>query len=827
MQVSEGADPQPPGELQWDGHRLTGDLAGEKQRSVVSETDHGALPDDLPLLSTPEVCRQRGDWALKASPDGRRIRLRQKGRLVDQPTSGPASQRGVIRLARLGACLAVAVVLIAQHHAVLCQHQHYLGGDNGFQNYPWHWWLAQHRHGGYYEPVPSMSLGYPLWAEPQVGLAYPLNTAFWPWLEPLFGYTLKLLLHVLLATVGMFLLARDQGLSRLGAAAAAIVFGNGGFLVHRLVHAPLLLALAWMPWVVYGFSRLTATRQPVWLLVTIGLAALQLLAGHPQMALPTAWLCLVVGVRHGAEPSVGRRLGWAGGSYAVVAIGALLLTATMWYAALRHTEYGPRTGAGGVGFLTQWSSNLPQTWVSLLPGLTVPWRVEKTGFAGTVAVIALCAALLSPSLRAYRSWAATALLGLWLSWGEGNPLYLLLARVPVINWFRGASRYVVLYAFAVALLVGALVDALGRGRRHHAAAVAAGLLLLVGIAQTRLAALPLAAAAVVVQLLAGVLYLGAEQLARKPERRHAARVGLVLVITVELLWFGRGVNPTMTAQQWLNNDENRVYAAVRELTRETPGAFVSWFDQLPSNATLLFGLSQPVGFTPLSLPNQAALNNVLHGHNPAAVLAAFGVVWIAARRADGLSEGLLPVRDVGPWTLFRNPLPAPRAYVPKDLLPNSEAGAREGLFRRGAAPLERALTTGPVEPPGFVPGVGGQVVSVPIDTPTRMVIVSESSCTHQVVAVRGWAPGWRVLVDGQPGEVLHANLILLSTLVPAGRHVVEFRYSTDHEAELQITQRAVLCWGVLLLGSLCYRRRPPRATTPTGSLPCTSDNSAC
>ena len=45
-----------------------------------------------------------------------------------------------------------------------------------------------------------------------------------------------------------------------------------------------------------------------------------------------------------------------------------------------------------------------------------------------------------------------------------------------------------------------------------------------------------------------------------------------------------------------------------------------------------------------------------------------------------------------------------------------------------------------------------------------------------VVLLEAYERGWRAGVDGEAAEVLRANVVFRAVAVPAGKHVVEFRY---------------------------------------------------
>lgn len=51
-----------------------------------------------------------------------------------------------------------------------------------------------------------------------------------------------------------------------------------------------------------------------------------------------------------------------------------------------------------------------------------------------------------------------------------------------------------------------------------------------------------------------------------------------------------------------------------------------------------------------------------------------------------------------------------------------------------------------------------------------------TTATGLLVLLQNYYPGWKVLIDGKEGHLFTANTSFIATMIPAGRHEVEFRY---------------------------------------------------
>ena len=142
--------------------------------------------------------------------------------------------------------------------------------------------------------------------------------------------------------------------------------------------------------------------------------------------------------------------------------------------------------------------------------------------------------------------------------------------------------------------------------------------------------------------------------------------------------------------------------------------------------------------------------------------------------------GLLPERTIEglferPILLQRVPNPLGRTYTVGSARRRADdKDAARLLLDPGFDPaLEVVLADGPERQ--AAPGFRGASRIVEA-RPDRLVLEAETSAPAFAVVLEGFDPGWRVRLNGQPAELLRANLAFRALAVPAGRHHIEMLY---------------------------------------------------
>ncbi|MGI6367680.1 MAG: hypothetical protein ACOX2L_04855 [Anaerolineae bacterium] len=316
--------------------------------------------------------------------------------------------------------------------------------------------------------APDIGAGYPLLAEGESGALYPLNLLLHLWLPPEVVLTVSVLLHLALAGWGGAALARSLGLSRGGALLTGLTYALGGFTIAHASHVAIISVTAWFPWMLAAIQHMSledgVRARCGWTVALVTAVALQFLAGHAQMSLllllpAAAWtmyLCLRKRYKGGAL-----RLGLmvlAGVGLGVVLAGPQLL------ASVELAGLSQRASGVDSAFFTSFSFHPLLTATFLTPfilGNPYPTgSVELMGYCGLLTVLLAWLAILYSHRRGRWAWVTLGLVGLLLALGRWNPLYGLLARVPVVNLFRVPARYLLWTSLALAVLAGEGLDTL-------------------------------------------------------------------------------------------------------------------------------------------------------------------------------------------------------------------------------------------------------------------------------------------------------------------------------------------------------------------------------
>ncbi len=214
-----------------------------------------------------------------------------------------------------------------------------------------------------------------------------------------------------------------------------------------------------------------------------------------------------------------------------------------------------------------------------------------------------------------------------------------------------------------------------------------------------------------------------------------------------------------------------------------PELYVACLDRLPHNANMLWGIPSVNGFSPLqtlairTMLGQPNNSNTIVEYEMTPVLDLLGARYILSplREVPGDLERVDSVSGVN---VFLNPRALPRAFIvhrgkrtsPQDGLEELQA---PGFDYAGLVLLHDEDAPIIDEAPGRQ---GEDEDAAVADSGDEIEIVAALDRPGYLVLTDQHYPGWQVEVDGEPGEILHADYMLKAVALQAGTHTVTFSY---------------------------------------------------
>jgi hypothetical protein len=685
---------------------------------------------------------------------------------------------------------------------------------------------------------------------PYAGLFYPLNIIYLR-LNAATAIEVGFIVHMLLGALSMVWLAREFGISFLGGLGAAVTFVWSGWLMFNANQPPLFNGMCWMPITVLLADRVARGRRLAWLWLVAAVAC-QILQGAMEVALHVLYAAALFGVvRLGQLLWWGRWRDalWRGGVLLACVVAGTLLAAPQLLPTLELLSDSARS-PGMLSFeQTALGAVPPRAFAAGALGDRVSFYVAL-GFLPLLSMV-----LVLGDRRHLHVWlcAAGAVVGATLLvWGE--PVYRLYYALPFGKVFRRPMKFLDIYAFGQALLVGLALtrlqawSVLERRRlwrqpawlaacafgalliywRHVLVgsldpSVPALLLVLVLFGAVKSARVRLGLVAVLAMVHGAALFFGTANFFKRPFQapdvftRYDDALRFVQALAgYDRTYVYNGLSGELANQvPWgiLGKQMRNGVFMVTDYEALVPGRYKAFFEYVttrPQDRPFIGGYAlgassrwrmMDLTGTKYFLAYRGDLADAFLAHSaqlggPAMrrIRDAFVRVY---ERDDGLSRAyFVPrgrvIRDpTEVLATLNDPQFDPRTDV---ILEDDTAGATSG------APIQPA--------PGHVQIIGYE--------PERVQLTVDAQTPGFLVLSDLHYPGWKAFVDDDEVPILRANYLFRAVHLDPGSWVVRFEY---HPASLRngvwISAATLLCVVVVLALAVARRRHGHSDETPT------------
>lgn len=655
--------------------------------------------------------------------------------------------------------------------------------------------------------------GFPLQANPESGITYPLNLVFFGLFSPSWAMNLSIILKFFLAGLFMFLYLRQIDIDPRAALFGAIAFSWSGFFISHLKHLNMVDAAIWIPLLLFLLEKYRHRRALLWLFLSAGALGLQILAGHPQISYYT--VLLVAGYYLWIEWPYLKTIRHAPRSMAylfmllALALGLGLIQLLPGY---ELTAWSERGGGVGYGFAVQhnyWLRNLLTFFYPFVNG--DPGRAtyhgsgvfwEDYGYLGLLPLFFAGYAMVTAfrKNRHVKFFTVLAALSLILMLGDQALLFkIFFYIVPGMKFFRFSQRFILFVDLSLAALAAIGLYRAFRNRPAWAFLIVIGLtipdLYIMQKRQnpvssrSRWEAVPATARALQADTSRFRVYsLGGS------ESHMSAYV-------MARGWEG-DLTPYIRQRSSLQPSANMLYRIASN---------TGYINLVPRHLIRLWGNEKTNGL--IAKTAGLAQNNLEFIPRPAflKIISAYNVKYLVSiwqiihpeLEPLGLDQG---------FQLYRNRSVQPRAFFVPQAISVSDEKA-ESLLLSGAVDLRRQVLLADT----IFTGNAADTVS------TAAVTMTELSGEHLVIEAetpgKGWIflsdtyyPGWQAELDGRPVRIHRANICGRAIAVGPGRHRIEFSFRPrSYATGSRVSLLSLVLIGIGLGASLVRRKKAGHA----------------
>jgi hypothetical protein len=614
--------------------------------------------------------------------------------------------------------------------------------------------------------------GYPLLAEGQTGVFYPVNFILYRVLNFTLAYNLSIVLNFIIAGIGMYYFAKSLGLKWIASLFPALVFCLASPLVLHITHQNVVAAGVWLPLIFLFNKKFFESRNLRYLFLSIATITSSFLAGSSQIT-----FYIMVGLA--AYLFIFRKifkynfieilLFLALEAFLVLSLGAIQLfpqlelinystrSSGLGNIALDSLPYHPRNlvtliapyifGDPGKGTYPHFGGNWGMFWENTLYLGLMPLLLG----IGTVFVVRK-----KPDIKGW--WLLGAVI-LFLTLGKYSPTFIVY-YLPIFNYFRVTSRFLFVESFVLSILAGLTLDYLS----HHR---------------------------------------------KLTKTRWVPVMGLVSMVSlIDLFRFGYNYNPTekistVVAQPEIVtylkdkiDSKSRIFVVGGDITydlinkngwRNNNALVLNHNNSLDADLNMLWGLPSLDGYAGLFTSNfemyKKAVyagfelkDNQININNDSLKLLGVGSVEYVISQFELENPNLTLIKEFGEeikYKLYEN-----KFYLKRGVFITS---SKTDLQKFLASDVTNNLYL-----KGFSVAAGREGATEKSETSDRVNLVSDTA-TKQIFEVNisspkwfflsdSYYPGWKAYIDERETSIREADIMFRAIEVPQGHHEITFKY---------------------------------------------------
>ncbi|MBW6459167.1 MAG: YfhO family protein [Bacteroidales bacterium] len=652
------------------------------------------------------------------------------------------------------------------------------------QAYPWKYLIGECLQEGIL-PLwnPYQLLGSPMHADPQSSAWYPVTWFF----GYFFGYDIRILsvdffLHIFLAGMGMFYLAKQLDFRHESAFFMAVSYMLCGFFIGNAQHFMWVISGTWIPFIIGAFIALRKSPS-LNAAITLGLAFFMIMTGgYPAFIFLLLYLLVAVFILFVVEF-------WRRHDSAVLYRYLKYLAAAMIFTILAgavviisvYFLQGEMTRSDGVTLRQAlFGAFTTESLISLVLPFAVIRNMDyygtdlsmSNGYFGLVTLVFFLAALMIRRTKLVNLFLLWGLFCLAAAVGSALPVReFLYHHIPLMNYFRFPALFRVFFIVSFIITAGFAFNEWINGNSKMTWRLRAALVIVMGITAGLVIYRLIAGTPGMKDFIRGELFIFSE---RSTIAQHMLFQGLIqLIILLILAWL-------IIAWKRLRHGMIFLLALVSfdlALAAGLNGPYTVWSHIFRSKEVHAHALTFPKGFT---VPDDTP---VIRNRDSGGLV--FQTLWrnlnifhkqVSLQGYNPLHlKGFEVMADDHPElfaTILRNPL----VYLAGTLSPLDSLGFHEETDDYDPSRIYLNMDDY-VDFQGRQPGLHpGDTVYVTGFSPVKITARSVTAGDALINLLQNNYYGWKVLIDGQRTRVFTGNMSFISAFLPAGEHEVVFLY---------------------------------------------------